>query len=161
MPHLLLSRESAQLTFKSALELLLQREKLHWAPFGLINVWFSLLPRQTSNDTGMALLTAAAGQGHSQSNFRAMNRPFKNDFYVQSHLVPDHLLSLLQFYNNERYQKIINFISKGHYGIIFRFLNFGAKNAAFTKHRYARVYSIHEAIRVKISGILYSETNFI
>ena len=48
-----------------------------------------------------------------------------------------------------------------HSEIIFRCLNFGAKNAALTKKRYARVYSIHEAIKVKISGILCSETNFI
>ena len=47
------------------------------------------------------------------------------------------------------------------YEIIFRCLNFGAKNAALTKKRYARVYSIHEAIKVKISGILCGETNFI
>ena len=39
-----------------------------------------------------------------------------------------------------------------HYGKNFRCLNFGAKNAAPTKKRYARVYSIHEAIKVKNSG---------
>ena len=48
-----------------------------------------------------------------------------------------------------------------HCEIIFHCLNFGTKNAALTKKRYARVYSIHEAIKVKISGILYGETNFI
>ena len=35
-----------------------------------------------------------------------------------------------------------------HRRINYHCLNFGAKNAALTKKRYVRVYSIHEAIKV-------------
>ena len=60
----------------------------------------------------------------------------------------------------EYWEKFI-FSCPNYYEIIFHCLNFGAKNAALTKKRYARVYSIHETIKVITSGILCGETNFI
>ena len=61
------------------------------------------------------------------------------------------------YYNIPNYTLLVYL----HCEIIFRSLNFRAKNATHTKKRSARVTKIYEAKKLEISGILCGETNFI